>query len=145
MVSRPKILLVEDDRLVRMNIALVLGREGYGLDMATCAADAYALLGRDHYALVLADIGLPDGTGFEVLRAVKRADPSTKVVLVTGSQTSLTPEEAVVEGAEWLLLKPFALADLLETVRRFTSPELDAAVARRPFELGPPPGTEPTL
>lgn len=144
MGSRPKILLVEDDRLVRMNLAHVLGREGYALDMAACAADAYALLGRDHYELVLADIGLPDESGFEVLHAVKRADPTTKVVLVTGSQTSLTPEQAVVEGAEWLLLKPFALADLIETVRRFTAPAVEALGGPR-LELGPHTGPEPVV
>jgi DNA-binding response OmpR family regulator len=145
MGTHPKILLVEDDRLVRMNLALVLEREGYALDMATCAADAYALLGRDHYELVLADIGLPDESGFEVLHAVKRADPSTKVVLVTGSQTSLTPEEVALEGAEWLLLKPFALADLMETVRRFTRPEIDPAISQPRLEIGPHTGTEPAV
>jgi DNA-binding response OmpR family regulator len=138
MGNHPKILLVEDDRLVRMNLALVLEREGYALDIATCAADAYALLGRDRYELVLADIGLPDESGFEVLRAVKRADPATKVVLVTGSQTSLTQEEAAHEGAECLLLKPFALADLMETVRRFVIPEIAPLLDPPGLELGPP-------
>jgi DNA-binding response OmpR family regulator len=119
-VGHNRILLVEDDRLVRMNLVLILERDGYRLDTAACAAEAYERLGRDHYDLVLADIGLPDSNGFEVLRAVKRADPSTKVVLVTGSQTALTSEEAVGQGAECLLLKPFALADLMATVHRFT-------------------------
>lgn len=121
-MDHPRILLVEDDRLVRMNLVLVLERDGYRLDTAGCAAEAYERLGRDHYDLVLADIGLPDSDGFEVLRAVKRADPSTKVVLVTGSPTTLTPEQAIGEGAEDLLLKPFALADLMATVHRFTRP-----------------------
>lgn len=118
MDDHPRILLVDDDRLVRMNLTLVLQREGYDLHVAGCAAEAYDRLARDHYDLVLADIGLPDEDGFHVLRAVKRADPSTKVVLVTGSQTTLTPEQARREGAESLLLKPFALADLMRTVRR---------------------------
>jgi CheY-like chemotaxis protein len=141
MGCRPKILLVEDDRLIRMGLALVLGREGYELDMAVCAADAYALLGRNHYELILADIGLPDESGLEVLHAAKRTHPSTKVVLVTGSQGSLTPEQAAVEGAEWLLLKPFALAELLETVRRFTAPEVDVNLRRpdRRLDKGPEP------
>jgi len=110
-----------------MNLDLVLGREGYALDKAACAAEAYALLGGDHYDLVLADIVLPDESGFQVLREVKRVDPSTRVVLITGSQTALTPEQAMIEGAEWLLLKPFTLAELLETVRRYTAPAVGAS------------------
>jgi DNA-binding response OmpR family regulator len=112
-----RILLVEDDKLERMNLTLVLGREGFELDVAANATEAYALLAHGHYDLVLTDIGLPDGNGFEVLHAAKRADATTKVVLVTGSQSSISPEEARVGGAESLLLKPFALATILEIVR----------------------------
>lgn len=112
-----RILLVEDDRLERMNLTLVLGREGFDLDVAANATEAYALLAHEHYELVLTDIGLPDGSGFDVLHAAKRADAGTKVILVTGSQTVVTPAEARVHGAESLILKPFALATILETVR----------------------------
>jgi DNA-binding response OmpR family regulator len=117
-----RILLVEDDKLERMNLTLVLGREGFDLDVAASAQEAYALLARSHYELVLTDIGLPDGDGFEVLRAAKRADAGTKVVLVTGSQSSVTAEEARIGGAESLILKPFALATILATVRGLVGP-----------------------
>jgi len=100
-----------------MNLTLVLGREGFDLDVAVNAQEAYALLAHGRYELVLTDIGLPDGNGFEVLNAAKRADATTKVVLVTGSQTTLSQEQARVGGAESLILKPFALATILEIVR----------------------------
>jgi DNA-binding response OmpR family regulator len=116
MVHR-RILLVEDDRLERMNLTLVLGREGFNLDVAANATEAYALLAGEHYELVLTDIGLPDGDGFEVLHAAKRVDATTKVVLVTGSPSAVTQEQALLQGAESLLLKPFALATIIETVR----------------------------
>jgi DNA-binding response OmpR family regulator len=117
LVRRRRVLLVEDDRLERMNLTLVLGREGFDLDVAANATEAYALLAGAHYELVLTDIGLPDGDGFEVLHAAKRADATTKVVLVTGSQSLVTQEQALLQGAESLLLKPFALATILGTVR----------------------------
>jgi DNA-binding response OmpR family regulator len=118
-----RILLVEDDKLERMNLTLVLGREGFDLDVAATAHEAYALLAHVHYELVLTDIGLPDGTGFEVLYAAKRADADTKVVLVTGSTSALTPKEVQDEGAEFLILKPFALATFLEAVRLLIAPD----------------------
>ena len=117
LAGRRRILLVEDDKLERMNLTLVLGREGFDLDVAANATEAYALLAHEHYELVLTDIGLPDGSGLEILQAAKRADAGTKVVLVTGSQSSMTAEEARIGGAESLILKPFALATILATVR----------------------------
>lgn len=117
LVRRRRVLLVEDDRLERMNLTLVLGREAFDLDVAANATEAYALLAGRRYEVVLTDIGLPDGDGFEVLHAAKRADAATKVVLVTGSQSAVTQEQALLQGAESLLLKPFALATILETVR----------------------------
>jgi len=122
-----RILLVEDDKLERMNLTLVLGREGFDLDVAANAAEAYALLAHGHYELVLTDIGLPDGSGLGVLHAAKRADAQTKVVLVTGSQSSLTQEAARAGGAESLILKPFALATILATVRGLMGRDARAA------------------
>jgi len=116
-VGRERILLVEDDRLERMNLTLVLGREGFALDVAENATDACKFLALTHYDLVVTDIGLPDGSGFDVLHAAKHADPGTPVVLVTGSQSSVTQEAAAIEGAQSLMLKPFAFATFLATVR----------------------------
>jgi DNA-binding response OmpR family regulator len=115
--GRHRLLLVEDDRLERMNLTLVLGRDGFAVDVAANAAEACALLASERYDLVLTDIGLPDGSGYDVLQAAKHADPATKVVLVTGSQSSATPELAKVGGADSLILKPFALATILAMVR----------------------------
>jgi ATP-dependent Lon protease len=118
MPVHPRVLVVEDDRLLRMDLALVLGREGISLDVAACAQEAYAFLDRSRYDLVLTDVKLPDDNGYDVLRAAKRSDPSTKVVLVTGSHSATSPAEIDVEGAESLILKPFALAELIEVVHR---------------------------
>ena len=115
--TQPRLLLVDDDRLVRLSLSLTLIREGFTLDVATCAAEALGFLDRTRYQIVVTDIGLPDQSGLEVLRAAKRADPGTKVILVTGSASNLTPEDAIREGAEALLLKPFALKELTERVR----------------------------
>ena len=112
-----RLLVVDDDRLVRMDLAFTLNREGFAVDLASSAGEALRLLGERTYALVLSDIGLPDGNGIDILRAAKRSDPCIKFILLTGSQTAVTPESVAHEGAESLILKPFALADLLERVR----------------------------
>lgn len=138
MPGHPKVLIVEDDRLLRMDLALVLGREGLALDVASSAEEAYGFLSCGRYDLVLTDVKLPGDDGLHVLRAAKDADPSTKVLLVTGSHSAVSPDEIVVHGAESLILKPFTLAELVDTVRA-----LLPSSSKRPRT--PPPETEPTV
>lgn len=123
----PRILVVEDDRLLRMDVSLVLRREGYDLEVASGAEEAFLLLRDRRFALVLTDVRLWDGCGFDVLQAAKRSDPSTRVVLVTCSHSVDPGGPGDLQGAESILLKPFALADLLATVRRFVEPESRAS------------------
>jgi len=143
MLRPPKVLVVEDDRLERMNLSHVLVREGFDLSVAATAAEAYSFLVRERFEVVLTDIGLPDESGFEVLHAAKRVDPETKVVLLTGSQTTLTPEQATGEGAAFLLLKPFALADLILAVRRLAAWPAPPPVESPFREVPPSEGPEP--
>ena len=123
----PRILVVEDDRLLRMDVSLVLRREGYDLEVASGAEEAFRLLRDRRFALVLTDVLLPDGCGFDVLQAAKRYDPSTRVVLVTCSHAVDAGGMPDPQGAESILLKPFALADLLATGRRLVTPESRAS------------------
>ena len=91
--------MVEDDRLLRMDLALVLGREGFELDEACSAKEAFDLLEHHCYAIVLTDVKLPDRSGFEVLDAAKRSDPATKVVLVSCSHAVSSVGDADLHGA----------------------------------------------
>ena len=118
MDARPKILAVDDDRLIRLELRLLLGREGFDVDTAATRTEARDFLRARHYDLVLTDLDLPDTNGLEVLRDVKRFDPTTRVILLTGSSTMITSGEAQAAGAQLLLLKPFGTKELVDSVRR---------------------------
>lgn len=118
MEALPRVLAVDDDKLIRMNLTLMLGREGLEVDTAATCDEARALMGARSYGVVLTDLDLPDASGMEVVRAARALVPGVKVIVVTGSTSTLTPSEAEVVGAEAVLFKPFALADLLGQVRR---------------------------
>ncbi len=118
MPSPIRVLAVDDDKLFRMDLSLVLGREGYAVDTASCVDEARAMLESAHYEVVLTDVGLPDASGLEVLRCAKSIAPDTQVILVTGSATGVTEEQAIAAGALAFMLKPFPMQDLLNEVRR---------------------------
>lgn len=136
-----RVLAVDDDKLVRMNLSLTLGRQGLAVDVAATAAEARSLLCGHHYDLVLTDVGLPDGDGFEILGAARILDPEAKVILVTGSQTHITPGDAAAAGALGIILKPFRLVDLIDEVRRALGrlPADDEVRAPSTPSAAPPP------
>lgn len=117
-----RVLAIDDDRLIRMELELVLGREGLDVDTAASGADALACLGRQHYDLVVTDMDLPDATGLEVLRRIRRADPAIRVILLTGSSSLVSADEAAAAGAVALVLKPFEFQELLREVRHALQP-----------------------
>ena len=112
-----RVLAVDDDKLIRMEMELMLGRDGLQVDTAANCAEAHDLLRANHYDVVLTDMDLPDECGLEVLRRAKAKDPAVRVILVTGSASVMSDEDAAAAGADALILKPFRLQDLLSEVR----------------------------
>ena len=114
-MTRPKLLLVEDDELVRLVTADLLTEMGYAVREAEGAGDALAALDSDVEVLVT-DIGLPDADGRDLARQVRKQVPGVAVVIASGD-----PGEE--DGAVWLT-KPFSSGRLREALRE--------ARARRP-------------
>ena len=108
-----RILLVEDDRDLRLLLEHVLLGAGYRVDVADTVASASALLDRGAYDLVLADGRLEDGTGMMVAEMGRVGGART--LIVTGYAFDLPREE--LERHEYLL-KPVRPSELLEAVER---------------------------
>jgi DNA-binding response OmpR family regulator len=107
----PRILLVEDDRDVRVLVEHVLIREGYHVDPAVTLAAARTLLADREYQLVLADAALPDGTGFPIAdEAERRGIP----VIIMTAYAFRYAKEALARFE--ILLKPVRPAEILEAV-----------------------------
>lgn len=68
-----RILLVEDDDMLAEGLVFALDKEGYRVDRARSAAEARICLEEESYDLLLLDVMLPDGTGFELCRRVRAA------------------------------------------------------------------------
>ena len=110
-----RILLVEDDEVLRDGIAVGLGLEGLTVDAVASIADARAAVG-DHAAIVL-DIGLPDGSGLDLLAEWRRGGMETPVLLLTARNLVSERVDGLDRGADDYLGKPFALNELSARLR----------------------------
>ena len=100
------ILLVEDDRFFRDMFTNLLKSEGYQVDCASCGSDALEMLTRNHYALVVTDLVLPDINGLEILSRVRESYPTVDVIMVTGNANLESAIFALKHGARDYLVKP---------------------------------------
>ena len=79
----PTVLVIEDDEAIREGLVDALEFEGYAVDEARTAPDGQDLALRSPCAIVLLDLMLPGGDGFEVLKAIRRARPQLPVIILT--------------------------------------------------------------
>lgn len=112
-----KLLIVEDDELLRQGLTLALNGENYASDSASTAAEANALLNSSQYSLIILDLGLPDTDGATLLRQWRRQNISLPVLILTARDALEDRVDGLDAGADDYLVKPFALVELMARVR----------------------------
>jgi DNA-binding NtrC family response regulator len=116
-MSGERILVVDDEELIRWSLVERLRAEGYDVTEAGTGAEAMERA-RDGVDLVLLDYRLPDTDGVAVLRQIKELDPDVLVILLTAYASVETAVEAMKEGAFHFANKPFDLDDVAFLVSR---------------------------
>ena len=114
----PDILLVEDKESLRRVLRLTLESAGYTVAEAEDARAAAQALAREPFRLVLTDLRMPHGSGLDVLRASKEANPEAPVVLMTAYGSVDEAVQAMKDGAHDFLQKPVDSNHLLLLVER---------------------------
>jgi len=114
------ILVVEDNSNIRRFIRTALELEGYGVREASTLQEGVALARRRQPDLILLDLSMPDGSGWEFLRAMQ-AQPETRglrIVILTASADHGMAERGLASGAMAFLTKPIAAGELVAQVRK---------------------------
>ena len=112
-----KILLVEDDDLLNKTLTYNLISEGYDTVSALNAGTAAKLLAQTEYDLVLLDINLPDGSGYDLCRLIKPENPDTLVIFLTANDQESDQIRGYEVGAVDYITKPFSIGALLRKIR----------------------------
>lgn len=114
-----RILLVEDDQPLAQGLKKALHHEGFAvdwLDKGQQAINALAALDAD---VMILDLGLPDIDGLEVLKAIKKKQPSLPVLILTARDSIEDKISGLDLGADDYLVKPFAMPELFARLRVF--------------------------
>jgi two-component system response regulator AtoC len=116
-VEPAKVLVVDDEELIRWSLRAQLEEDGYGVDEA---ADGRSALERidGGIDLVLLDFKLPDVDGIALLHRIKESHPDTVVILMTAHSTVQSAVEAIKGGAFHYVIKPFEMSEMMTHVER---------------------------
>jgi DNA-binding NtrC family response regulator len=106
-VSNIKILIVDDELIMRESLAGWLERDGHAVQTAASGEEALEKLMQTHFDIFLVDIKMEGMSGLEVLRRVKESDPDAEVVMITAYGSIPSAIEAMKDGAYDYMLKPF--------------------------------------
>jgi DNA-binding response OmpR family regulator len=119
-----RILVVEDDPAIRTFLADNLTADGYDLVTADCTRDGWRLIETKAPDVVIVDVGLPDGSGLDLVARVRgadrcftRADPDQRILVLSGRADEMDRLRGLARGADDYVTKPFSYAELLLRVQ----------------------------
>jgi two-component system cell cycle response regulator CtrA len=112
-----RLLMIEDDAAVAHSIKLMLEADDMIVDVCEDGEEALELAKLCDYELIVMDLGLPDMSGIDVIRRLRRSKISTPVIVVSGLQDTETKVAALHSGADDYVVKPFRKAELLARIQ----------------------------
>ena len=115
---KSRILVVDDEEPVRDSLTEILRLEGYEVDAEGSGEAALDAVQRANYDLILLDLKMPGMDGIDVMRAVAKTSPDTKIILLTGHGSMESVIEALRQGAHDYILKPAPSSEILSSVAR---------------------------
>lgn len=116
--EKARILVVDDEKLIRDVLADFLSLEGYVVRTAEDGSAAIGELDRSRYDMVISDLKMPNMGGLELLKEVSAKSPETLTVIMTGFGTVETAIDAMKRGAYDYILKPFKVEEIVHIVQR---------------------------
>ncbi len=116
--SSSRILIVDDEKSIRLSLADELEDEGYSVSTAANGEEAFEILKENAFDLVITDLMMEGIDGIEVLKKAKILDPVISVLILTGYGNLETAIAALRLGADDYLLKPCEINELLLRVKR---------------------------
>ncbi len=117
-MNKGRILIIDDEDIVRTSCQRILEPEGYTVETAKSGPEGLNLLSRNVFDLVLTDLKMPDMDGIEVLRKIKEMWSDIETIIMTGYGTVSTAVKAMKIGAFDYIEKPFSPEELLKMISK---------------------------
>jgi DNA-binding NtrC family response regulator len=113
-----RILVVDDEQIIRESLSFILKKEGYSVEEAGNGKDALAKHESNPFDIIITDIEMPEMKGVELLKQIRQRTPQALVVIITAFGSVETAVQALREGAADYILKPINFDDLLYRVKK---------------------------
>ena len=113
-----KILIVDDEKSIRITLSEFLKKEGHSVSVASDVEEAISIFNEGNFDIVITDIVMPKRPGTELLKYVREHSQSVQVVIMTGEPTVDTAIQSVQSGANDYLTKPIQKDVFLQTIRQ---------------------------
>lgn len=138
MPAKPTILVIEDDSAIRRGVMDALSFSGYEVLWAADATSGTRKALEANYQLLLLDLVLPNGSGFDILEALRKQRPGQPVIILSAKGEENDRVRGLSLGADDYVVKPFSVRELLARVEAVLrrAPERDAVNGRWEFAGG---------
>ena len=117
MRGEPHILFVDDDPDIREMVQALLHAAGFEVSSPDNAADVLQLAATERFDALVLDYWMPQVTGLELCRQIRRFDQNTPILICSGAVSAADKEAALRAGAQGYLGKPFSSKDLIRVLR----------------------------
>lgn len=127
-----KLFILEDDAAIAMGLSYSLKNEGYDVTVAKSVKSAYEILNKEAFSLYILDLTLPDGSGYDVCREIKKQG-DLPVIFLTAYDDEVNVVMGLDLGADDYISKPFRIKELLARIksvlRRYSKDSPDGIVS----------------
>lgn len=127
-----KLFILEDDAAIAMGLSYFLKNEGYDVTVAKSVKSAYEILNKEAFSLYILDLTLPDGSGYDVCREIKKSG-DFPVIFLTAYDDEVNVVMGLELGADDYISKPFRVKELLARIksvlRRYSKDSPDGVVS----------------
>ena len=113
-----KFLIVDDEQDVVDNVSELFTLRNYSVITATSGTKALELIEKENPNIIILDIRMPDISGMEVLKEVRKNYPKMRVIMLTGVEDEATKNMAMGLGASGYLTKPYSYSELMDLSRK---------------------------
>jgi len=112
-----RVLLIEDDRMMARSIEIMLSASGFVVEKTAAGEDGIDLSAVYDYDLIILDLSLPDMSGLDVLRALRRSKNETPILVLSGTAEIASKVKALSLGADDYMTKPFHKDEMVARLR----------------------------
>lgn len=131
-----RVLIVEDDDLIRQGLVEIVQREGYQAQPARNGREALDIFRREPPDFVCLDIMMPELSGYDVCREIRRQSPGVPVIFISAKSEEIDKVVGFELGADDFITKPFGVREVVARIR---------AMTRRCLAAAQPPEREPSF